>query len=109
MDMILSIRAQTESLEADDEALALLGDIGVRTSLRYAVQLLTPSRIMAGTQGRDKITVADVEEIDELVRFVAAWGLVVWCCVLGGHRRVSFPLWAAVLRRQNICQAACRQ
>lgn len=34
INMILSIRAQTESLEVDDDALALLGDIGVRASLR---------------------------------------------------------------------------
>ena len=40
--------------------------IGDRTSLRFAVQLLTPARILAGTQGRDAIAVSDVEEIDRL-------------------------------------------
>ena len=33
---------------------------------RYAVQLLTPARIMAGTMGRERVSVADVEEIDTL-------------------------------------------
>jgi DNA helicase TIP49 (TBP-interacting protein) len=36
---IVSIRAQTENLTADEEALATMGEIGARTSLRYAVQV----------------------------------------------------------------------
>eukprot|EP00949_MAST-11_sp_MAST-11-sp1_P003365 g3365.t1 len=66
MIKIVSIRAATESIELEEEALALLGEIGARTTLRYAVQLLTPSRILAGTTGRDVISRDDVEEIDEL-------------------------------------------
>merc|ERR1712054_390163 len=53
MVQILSIRAATESIELDENALARLGDIGGRTTLRYAVQMITPSRILATTQGRD--------------------------------------------------------
>jgi RuvB-like protein 1 (pontin 52) len=63
---IMSIRAEIESLEIDDEALAALGEIGIRTSLRYAVQMLTPSRILAETNGRDTISLSDVEEVDDL-------------------------------------------
>jgi hypothetical protein len=37
INMILSIRAQTEGLEIEDDALALLGSIGSRASLRYVV------------------------------------------------------------------------
>jgi len=66
MTQIISIRAQTEEIETDEEAIGVLAEIGVRTSLRYAVQLLTPSRIMANTQGRDAIEPGDAEEIDEL-------------------------------------------
>lgn len=44
----------------------LQGEVGARTSLRYAVQLLTPSKIIAQTAGREKITAVDVEEVDEL-------------------------------------------
>jgi RuvB-like protein 1 (pontin 52) len=63
---IISIRAETESIEVNEDALVAMGEIGSRTSLRYAVQLLTPARLIAQTSGRDKIIAADVEEIDEL-------------------------------------------
>jgi len=66
MMQILSIRAETESLEVDEDALAIMGEVGARTSLRYAVQMLTPARIIAQTSGREKINAADVEEVDEL-------------------------------------------
>ena len=68
MIQIVSIRATTENLETDEEALAIMGEIGARTSLRYAVQLLTPSRIIAQTAGREIITAVDVEEVDELFK-----------------------------------------
>merc|ERR1719453_2752304 len=63
---VVSIRSQTEGLEIEDEALALLGEIGANTSLRYVVQLLTPASIMAKTENRDTITKNDIEEIDSL-------------------------------------------
>ena len=66
MVQIVAVRAETESLQIDEEALTHLGEIGARTSLRYAVQLLTPSRIVAQTAGREIITEVDIEEIDEL-------------------------------------------
>jgi RuvB-like protein 1 (pontin 52) len=66
MVQIISIRAETESLEIDAEALAMLGEIGSKSSLRYSVQLLTPARIVASTSGRDIINAIDIEEVDEL-------------------------------------------
>jgi RuvB-like protein 1 len=63
---ILAIRAHTEGLSLAEDALAALGEVGGRTSLRYAVQLLTPARILAETRGRDVIAVDDVKEIDAL-------------------------------------------
>merc|ERR1711912_12484 len=63
---VVSIRSQTEGLAIDEDALALLGEIGANTSLRYVVQLLTPASIMALTAGREAITKDDVEEIDSL-------------------------------------------
>merc|ERR1712139_605424 len=63
---VVSIRSQTEGLEIEEEALALLGEIGANTSLRYVVQLLTPASIMAKTENRDTITKSDIEEIDSL-------------------------------------------
>ena len=66
MVQIVSIRAEAERLEIDEEALASLGEIGARTSLRYAVQMLTPARIIAQTSGREVISLVDIEEVDEL-------------------------------------------
>lgn len=66
MIQIVSIRAETESIEVEDEALAIMGEIGARTSLRYSVQLLTPAKIIAQTAGREQIRSIDVEEIDDL-------------------------------------------
>ncbi|CAN0450222.1 unnamed protein product, partial [Ectocarpus sp. 12 AP-2014] len=66
MEMIVSIRAEAESIEVEPEALTALGKIGAKTSLRYAVQMLTPGRILAETSGRKKINTGDVEEVDGL-------------------------------------------
>ena len=63
---ILSIRAQTESISLSEEALAYLGSIGTRTSLRYAVQLLNPAAIFSNTQGKNEIGKEDLEEINAL-------------------------------------------
>jgi RuvB-like protein 1 (pontin 52) len=66
MRQILAIRAKTEGLDVDASALQLLSDIGARTSLRYAVQMLTPSKILAETMGRTQILSEDVENVDGL-------------------------------------------
>lgn len=63
MVQILAIRATVESLSLDEESLAYLGEIGERTSLRHAVQLLTPASIVAKTNGRDQINKGDLEDI----------------------------------------------
>merc|ERR1712225_64536 len=63
---VLSIRAQTESLNMNQEAIELLGEIGSNTSLRYVVQLMTPASVLAQTNGRDEVTRDDIEEIDQL-------------------------------------------
>merc|ERR1712093_4641 len=63
---VVGIRAQTENLEIEEEALVLLGEIGANTSLRYVVQLLTPASVLAKTNGREAITKEDIEEIDSL-------------------------------------------
>ena len=63
---ILAIRAQIEGLTIDEAAYAYLGEIGVRSTLRYAVQLLTPAKVLVNTNGKDTITKEDVEELDSL-------------------------------------------
>jgi RuvB-like protein 1 (pontin 52) len=63
---IMSIRAVTEGFTLAEGALSLLGELGDRTSLRYAMQLLTPAMILARTCERDVIDAEDVEEVDNL-------------------------------------------
>ena len=62
----MKIRAQTEGLSIDEDSLNLLGEIGVRTTLRYAVQLMTPANLLSKINGRDMIQRDDVEEINTL-------------------------------------------
>ena len=66
MVQILAVRAAVEGISIDEESLAYLGEIGETTSLRHAVQLLTPSNIMARTNGREEIVKGDLEEISGL-------------------------------------------
>lgn len=40
--------------------------VGERTSLRHAVQLLTPASMLARTNGRDAIVRGDLEDVDNL-------------------------------------------
>jgi len=63
---ILAIRAETESISIDADALALMGEIGASTSLRYVVQMITPARIIADSSGRENISASDVEEVNDL-------------------------------------------
>ena len=60
---ILKIRAQTEGISLDDESLVRLGEIGLKTTLRYAVQLLTPANVLANMNGRDGVSVDDIDEV----------------------------------------------
>jgi RuvB-like protein 2 len=58
---ILSIRAAEESVALSEEALERLTDIGLKGSLRYAIQLITTSTFIAAKQRRSLVEVADVE------------------------------------------------
>lgn len=66
MTHILSIRASIEGIPVEEQALAYLAQIGSTSSLRYAVQLLTPSHILAKTRGKEAISKLDLEEIGKL-------------------------------------------
>ncbi|XP_078000747.1 ruvB-like 1 [Glandiceps talaboti] len=66
MVQIINIRAQTEGIQTDEDALTCLGEIGAKTTLRYAVQLLTPASLLARINGRDGVVKEDIEEISEL-------------------------------------------
>ncbi|MDW7985671.1 MAG: RuvB-like helicase [Nitrososphaerota archaeon] len=57
---ILEIRAAEEKVKISREALEALTDIGVSSTLRYAVQLLRPSMEIAKGNGREEIMVEDI-------------------------------------------------
>jgi len=62
---IVAVRAGVEGLTLTPEALAALGAVGGRASLRHAVQLLTPAAVVAKAAGRlGAVTKEDVDEVD---------------------------------------------
>ncbi|KAJ3117088.1 RuvB-like protein 1 [Nowakowskiella sp. JEL0407] len=64
--IIITIRAKTENIATSEAAVTMLADIGVKTSLRYAIQLLTPASILARINGRNEIDVDEVKEVNTL-------------------------------------------
>eukprot|EP00043_Microstomoeca_roanoka_P014912 m.148684 g.148684 ORF g.148684 m.148684 type:complete len:456 (+) comp16140_c0_seq1:162-1529(+) len=66
MQQILKIRAEIEGIPINDDSLTALAELGTRTTLRYAVQLLTPSFLLAKINGRETVTTAEIEEINDL-------------------------------------------
>jgi len=48
------------------DALVKLTEVGVNTTLRYAVQLLTPASIAADINGRVVVSAEDVQEVSNL-------------------------------------------
>ncbi len=63
---IIKIRAEEMEIELTNEALEKLVELGVKKSLRYAVQLMEPARILAETRGSSKIEARDVENASKL-------------------------------------------
>ncbi|MCI4397022.1 MAG: RuvB-like helicase [Thermoprotei archaeon] len=59
---IISIRADEEEIALSGEALEELTKIGTERSLRYAVQLMVPSKIIASRKGRSSVSKEDVAE-----------------------------------------------
>ncbi|KAJ1937823.1 RuvB ATP-dependent DNA helicase pontin, partial [Linderina macrospora] len=64
--IILDIRAKTEGLKVAQDALEYAAEVGVKSSLRYAIQLLTPANVMAQIHGRDEIHKEDMLETGDL-------------------------------------------
>ena len=54
---------QVETIQIDKDSLTELGQIAEATSLRHAVQLLTPAFMMAKTNGREGIALSDLEDV----------------------------------------------
>jgi len=66
MVQILKIRSQIEGITMEQEALEAIGELGTKTTLRYAVQCLTPAFLLAKINGKESIAKDDVKEINEL-------------------------------------------
>lgn len=66
MVQIIKLRAATEGLQVEETALNILGQIGTRASLRYAVQLLTPASVNAKICGRSTIEKNDIKDMTEI-------------------------------------------
>jgi len=66
MSSILKIRADTESIPVEDAALSRLAEIGVDSTLRYAVQMLTPAFLLARIAGKEIVGLDEIEEVGEL-------------------------------------------
>ncbi|KAH6572849.1 hypothetical protein BASA50_009523 [Batrachochytrium salamandrivorans] len=66
ISVIVNIRAKTEGISLSEESVENLAKIGVKTSLRYAIQLLTPASILSKINGRDQTNPSDIEEANDL-------------------------------------------
>jgi len=63
---ILRIRAREEKVTIENDALEKLTEIGAKSSLRYAVQLLSLAAQNAKIAKHESVTVKDVERVDSL-------------------------------------------
>ncbi|KAF5309171.1 hypothetical protein D9619_012769 [Psilocybe cf. subviscida] len=63
---VVQMRANVEGLKLSLEVVDKLAGEGEKSSLRYALQLLTPASILAALAGRKQIEVEDIGEMNEL-------------------------------------------
>jgi RuvB-like protein 1 len=57
---------QVEGIAIDEKSLAQMGQTAERTSMRHAVQLLTPASMLASSNGREGISMDDLNEVCSL-------------------------------------------
>jgi len=63
---IIKERAKAEKIELDDKAINFLTELGTKTSLRHAIQLIAPAYEIAKETKKKRITEADVKKASEL-------------------------------------------
>merc|ERR1712125_266321 len=63
---IVDIRAEEEDVEMTDEAKELLTKIGVESSLRYAMQLITVSNLVAMKRKAQEVDAQDIRKVYSL-------------------------------------------
>jgi len=66
MTQIIRIRAATEGLQIDEDAVEILSEVGSKTTLRYAVQLLSPAAVTAKICGRTNVIRDDIKDVGSL-------------------------------------------
>lgn len=60
---ILKIRCEEEDVEITEDAMELLTKIGIETTLRYAIQLITTSSLVAAKRKSQEVDVIDVRKV----------------------------------------------
>lgn len=63
---ILRLRCREEDVDITDEAMSMLQTLGVETSLRYAIHLITSASTVAIKRKASRIEVADVQKVYSL-------------------------------------------
>ncbi|XP_032835858.1 ruvB-like 2 [Petromyzon marinus] len=63
---ILSIRCEEEDVEMHDDALTVLTKIGMETSLRYAIQLITAASLVCRKRKGTEVQVEDIKRVYSL-------------------------------------------
>ena len=63
---ILKIRCEEEDVEMSDDALAVLSRIGMETSLRYSIQLITTASLVARKRKGTEVSIDDVKRVYSL-------------------------------------------
>ena len=61
---ILDIRCEEEDVEMTEDARELLTKIGTETTLRYAIQLITTSNLVALKRKAQEVDVEDVRRVN---------------------------------------------
>ena len=62
MATIIGIRAKTEGVKMSEDALREFARIGAKHMLRYPLQLLSPTSLLAQTKGHSQVEVDDIAE-----------------------------------------------
>lgn len=63
---ILKIRCEEEDVEMSDDALTVLTRIGMETSLRYAIQLITTANLVCRKRKATEVAISDVKRVYSL-------------------------------------------
>jgi len=66
IEQILRIRCEEEDVEMGDDALTVLTKIGMQTSLRYVIQLITASNLVARKRKATEVSVEDIRKVYSL-------------------------------------------